>query len=132
MRLVGQADHVQVVHGQLLGLLAALVPQLHGRERQVPQHGHVRVEVKLLKDHGGGLPHQPRPVPGRQLLAVDVDVAAGRLLQKVHAPHRRGLARAGRADDDQLFAFCHLERHVLEYVQVAKELVYVIELNHET
>lgn len=116
--------------GQLLGLLPALVVQLHRRQRQIPQHRHMGIEVKLLKDHGGGAAHQLGSVLRRQLLAVDVHMPAGGGFQKVHAPHGGGLPGAGGPDDGQLFPLPDLQVHVLQNVQVAEIFVNVFQFNH--
>ena len=85
-------QRVPLVLRQLLGLLLGLAVQLHGREGQVFQHRHVRVQVEPLEHHAGGLAHKLGLVFGRQLLSVYVDMAAGGLFQKIHAAHCGGLA----------------------------------------
>ena len=113
IRLIPEADELKIMICQLLRFLLGLVVELHGSQRQVLEHRHVGVEVELLEDH-----------------AHDVDVAAGRLFQKVHAADGRGFAAAGRSDNDQLFALGHLKIHILQDVQVAEILVNVFEFDH--
>ncbi len=62
--------------------------------------------------------------------AVDDDLAARGLLQVVDATDERGLARAGRPDDDELFALLDREVDILENVQVAKVLIQAPNLDH--
>ena len=128
--LVPQAHHVQVVPGQRLGFGAALVVELHGGQGQVPQHGHVGVEVELLEHHGHVVPHHFGLVAGGQLQTVDVHMPAAGLLQEVHAAHRGGLARAGGPDDDQLLALSYLQVNILEHVQFAKVFVDLFQSDH--
>lgn len=104
--------------------------ELHGCQRQVFEHRHVGVEVELLEDHAHVVADDPGLVLVGQLLTVDVDVAAGRLFQKVHAADGGRFAAAGRSDNDQLFALGDLEVHVFEDVQVSEVLVNVFEFDH--
>ena len=115
---------------QLLGLLLCLVVQLHGGEGQVFQNSHVRVQVELLEHHAGGLAHEPGLILPRQLLPVNVNMAAGGLLQKVHAAHRGGLARTGRPDDDQLFALGHFQVDILQNVKISEVFLHMFQLDH--
>ena len=115
---------------QLFGLCLGLVMELHGCQRQVFEHRHVGVEVELLEDHAHVVADDPGLVLVGQLLTVDVDVAAGRLFQKVHAADGGRFAAAGRSDNDQLFALGDLEVHVFEDVQVSEVLVNVFEFDH--
>ena len=115
---------------QLLRFLLGLVVELHGSQRQVLEHRHVGVEVELLEDHAHVVADDLGLVLVGQLLTVDVDVAAGRLFQKIHAADGRGFAAAGRSDNDQLFALGHLKIHILQDVQVAEILVNVFEFDH--
>ncbi len=79
----------------LLGRLAQLQA-----ERHVVVDGHVRVEGVALEDHrdvailGGHVVDQA---------VADVDVALVDLLQAGQQPQARGLAAAGRTDEDQEF-----------------------------
>ena len=115
---------------QLFGLGPGFVVQLHGGQRQIFQHRHVRVEVELLEHHADVFADDLGLILVRQLFAVDVNVAAGGLFQKVHAADGGGFAAAGRANDDQLFALGHFEVHVFQNVQVAEVFVYVFEFDH--
>ena len=87
-------------------------------------------QVELLEDHAHVVADDFGLVLVGQLLTVDVDVAAGRLFQKVHAADGGRFAAAGRSDNDQLFALGDLEVHVFEDVQVSEVLVNVFEFDH--
>ena len=65
-----------------------------------------------------------------QLLSIDVDMAAGGLFQKIHAAHRGGLARAGRPDDDQLFALGHFQVDILQNVKISEVFLHMFQLDH--
>ena len=104
--------------------------ELHRGQRQILQHRHVRVKIELLEHHAGRFPHELGLVFVGQLLPVDVHMAAGRLFQKVHAPHRGGFARTGRPDDDQLFSLGNLKVDVLQNVQIAEIFVYMFQFDH--
>ena len=87
---VGQADDLQhLVHALVDGLLLH-AGDLH-REGDVAAHVALLQEVEVLEDHGDFLPQLAQRLgrEARQVLAVDDDVAAGRLLQKIDAAHER-------------------------------------------
>ena len=128
--LVPQPDHFQIMVRQLLGLLLCFMMQLHGREGQVFEHRHVRIQIELLEHHAGGLPHQLCFVFAGQLLSVDVDMAAGGLFQKVHTAHGSGFARTGWPDDHQLFAFGHFQVDILQNVQITEVFFHMLQLDH--
>ena len=130
IRLIPEANDLKIMICQLLRFLLGLVVELHGSQRQVLEHRHVGVEVELLEDHAHVVADDLGLVLVGQLLTVDVDVAAGRLFQKVHAADGRGFAAAGRSDNDQLFSLSHLKIHILQDVQVAEILVNVFEFDH--
>ena len=130
IRFVPEADDLKIMICQLFGLCLGLVMELHGCQRQVFEHRHVGVEVELLEDHAHVVADDLGLVLVGQLLTVDVDVAAGRLFQKVHAADSGRFAAAGRSDNDQLFALGDLEVHVFEDVQVSEVLVNVFEFDH--
>ena len=68
--------------------------------------------------------------PNVEFVALYVHMSAGRCLQKIHAPHGSGFAGAGRADDNQLLALPYLQINVLQNVEVAEILVYILQFNH--
>ena len=130
MRLLGEADALQVRRSQLLRLILFHPAQLHGGERQVLHHRQVRIEVELLEDHRGILPVEAGARLARHGLPVDEHLASRDLLQPVHAADQRALAGAARPDDDQLFALLHVQVDALEHLQVTKPLVHIPQFNH--
>ena len=105
--------------------------EFHGSQRQILEHGHVRVKIELLEDHADVFADDFGLVLVGQLLTINVDMAAGGFFQEVHAADGRGFAAAGRPDDDQLFAFGNFEVHVLQNVQIPEVLLYVLQFDHE-
>ena len=63
------------------------------------------------------------------LLAIDPDQPAGRVLQAVDAAQKRRLARAAAADDGHHLAVARRQRHALQHVQLAEFLVQVLDMN---
>ena len=80
-------------------------------ERHVLIHGHVRIERIALEDHGDvavsrfGVGH---------IDAADEQPTGGRALQPGRQAQERGLAAAGRADQDDRFAVLKVDRHVAD------------------
>ena len=130
MSFISQSYHIQIMIGQLLRLRFAFLMKLDRRQRQVFQNSHMGIEIKLLKNHGGGLPHQLCFILMGQLLAIDKDMAAGGLLQKIHAPDRSGFSGAGWTDNHQFFPFCNLQIHILQYMQITKIFINIFQFNH--
>ena len=112
--LFGKADHFQIVVGQLLGLLAALVEEFDGRKGEVSEDVQVGVEVELLEDHGGGAANKFGAVLLGELDAVDENLARGGQLKSVHAADSGRFSRSRRTDNDELFAFVDSKIDVLE------------------
>ena len=74
---------------------------------------HMRIERVGLEHHG-----EP-PIGRRHLvdeLAVDQNVAAGRLVETGDHPQKRRFSAAGRADEDDELAVLHLEIDVHEHL----------------
>ena len=120
VRLIRQAHQLQQLVGALLGLVSLDTGQLHG-EAYVPQAGALHQQIEPLEDHGDLPPRRPQLGGGHgvQPLAVDDDLAAGRLLQQVDAPHQRALTGAGHTDDAVNVAVFDGEGDVLESVYPA-------------
>ena len=83
-------------------------------ERHVLAHGHVRVQRVRLEHHGepairGGHVVDPR--------AVDHDVAARDLLEPADHAQERGLAAAGRPDEDDELAIGDREVHAVDHAR---------------
>ena len=121
--LVRQADTLQILHGLRLGLLAALLLQLDGGQREVAHDGHVWIQVELLKHHRRVLSGDGAVVLSGHELTIDANLAGRGLFQPVDRANQRGLARAGRPDEYQLLALLDREVHVLKHMQVAEVLV---------
>ena len=70
------------------------------------QRGALLQQVELLEDHAHGAARLQQLLFGKrpQLLPVHRDRTLGRLFQKIDAPHQRGFARAGQADDAKYLA----------------------------
>ncbi len=88
--------------------------------RHVVVHGHVRIEGVVLEDH------RDVAVLGRQIVddaITDHDLAAGDLLEPGHHAERRGLAAAGRSDEDDELLVPDLEIDVLDRVDLVILLV---------
>lgn len=103
---------------------------LMGREREVAQHGHVRIQVELLEHHGAVRTGHLQVVLLGERRAIDDDLTAGGLLQVIDAADERRLARPRRSDDDDLLALRDREVDVLEDMQVAEVFVQAVYLNH--
>ena len=120
VRLVGQTDALQQLHGFLVGLCLLHQAQTHGGQRDVLLHRQVGEEVEMLEHHAHFLAHMVNVVVG-DFLAVEDDMAAVRLLQTVQAAQKGGFAAAGGADqhnavtlvDGQVHAFQHLKAAVV-------------------
>ena len=50
--------------------------------------------------------------------------------QKIHAADGGGLARTGRPDDHQLFAFGHFQIDILQNVQITEVFLHMFQLDH--
>ena len=131
IRLIPQADYLKIMICKLLRLGLCFVVELHGGQRQVLEHGHVRVEVELLEHHADVLPHDAGLVFVGKLLPVDINMAAGRLLQKIHAADGGRFAAARGSDDDQLLALSHFQVHVFQNVQVPEVFIHMFQFDHE-
>ncbi len=108
---VGEADGLELNAGLGLGVLAGEAADADQGLGDVAEGGHVRPEVELLEDHADVAAHRADGAGGQahalarraegvaEGLAVDLDQAAGRLLEEGDAAEQRRLARARRADD---------------------------------
>ena len=91
-------------------------------------------EPEVLED-GADLAAQPRHLPAGEpvdLLAGDVDPAAGRSRLAQHQPQERRLARAGGADEEDELALLDVDGHVVEgrSALTGVGLVDLLEANH--
>ena len=128
----GHAHLVQVLHGQVLGLLLVLLQDLGLAHHAIFQHGHVVEEVEGLEHHphpgavGGGA-----PLLGENVLPMEEDLPAGGDLQQVDAPQQGGLAGARGPNDGGHVPGLHRKVDVLEHLVLAEGLGQVVYLqNH--
>ncbi len=139
----GQRDALLLAAGQLAGPPLGEAVELHqaqGIERRVAstsalarrrtreREGHVLGDAHV-REQGVALEHHAdvalvRRQAGHRA-AVEQDLAAGRVLEAGDHVERRGLARAGGAEEGQELALAHVERHVMDGGEVAIALVQV-------
>ena len=124
LRLLGDADAAQELHGLLLGLGLRRVQDLDRAHGHVLEDGLVGEEVEALEHHADlGAQRGELLALLRQRLALDEDLAGVDGLEAVDGAAERGLARAGRADDHDHLALVDGEVDVLEHVELAVVLV---------
>ncbi len=91
-----------------LGFRVACHPEA---EAHIVGDGHVRIERI-------GLKHHSHAAIGRldivHALAADRKLPAGDVLEAGDHPQKRGLAAAGRADEDDQLALFHLQRNAVD------------------
>src|SRR5690606_7873953 len=132
--LVGQADARQQLLGSTLDLGPGGDPEPDRRLHDVLAHGHVREQVELLEHHADGAPLRGHlalaqlvqlavAFPVADQLPVHPDPAGVDLLQVVDAAQQRGLAGAGRSDDDGHLAGADVQVDAFEHLQGAEPLV---------
>src|SRR5262249_678513 len=86
-------------------------------ERDVVDHPAVREQTEVLEHHGRRVAPelaQIRAAQRHHVLAVDLDLAGGRLDQPDERPHERRLPRAGEAHDNDDLARPDVEREVAD------------------
>ena len=109
-RKAHQPDHLARPH-----LAPLAIDTLHlQREGHVVEHGKVRQEREVLKDHAHLVTPYLRHLGlgcGEQVLAVEQYLARRRLDQSRQAAHQRGLARTGQAHDDEDLAAPNAQVH---------------------
>ena len=115
IRLVGQANALQQLHGLSVGLILLLQTQLNGGQSDVLLHRHMGEEVEMLEHHA----HFPAVEVDVHLFvgdvhAVEVDVSAGGDLQQVQAPQQSRLTGTGGADDGNHLALLDGEGAVVK------------------
>ena len=90
------------------------------------QHGPLLQQVEALENHSDGRTFKSSFGKPGQILSVQQHLAAGGFLQQVYAPHQRGFARAGKADDAEYLAVVYGEVYVLQRLHRLPELLYVL------
>ena len=95
-------------------------------EADIAAHAHMRIERVGLEDHR-------QAALGRRHVddvdAVDEDLAGGHVLQAGDQAKQRGLAAAGRTDEDDERAVVDLEIDIVDDVNAAEALVDALELD---
>src|SRR5699024_3056916 len=132
----GDAHALLLAAGELLRVAPALIRQPHEPQQlgdarlafglrhalqlqrvgDVAGHGAGGEQVELLEDHAdvGAQRAHLRFLQRDDVLPIEQDLAAGRLVQAVDLAHQRGLARAGVADDAHDGARLDGDVHVLQ------------------
>ena len=126
--LVRDVDLDQEIHRDPLRLRAGAPACPDRRQRDVLQHGHVRVEVELLEDHADVSP-EPRQIEAGRLHVAPVHGQPSRLdrLESVHAADQCALPRAAGPTHHEDLAACDFQIDVLEDVELAEPLVHPLE-----
>src|SRR5690606_18345640 len=94
-------------------------------KREVLQDGQVREEVEVLEHHAHFAAHFVDALEiGRQLGAVDDDLAFLMLFEAIDAADQGGLARTGRTGNDDALAAHHPEVNVPQNVEIAVPFVH--------
>ena len=113
--LLGHADLFQQFHRLFPGLFLSGMPERHGGEDDVFQHGLVFEEIEALEHHAHLLAQEVQPGPlGHDVFAVHPDFTAGGRFQHVDGPQQGALAGAGRADDADDLSPADLAVHILQ------------------
>ena len=132
VRLLGNLHALQVFHRgrDRLGLRRFAHP--YRRERAVFQHGQVREQIEVLKNHADFLADgfNVFQVVG-QFHPVHDDVALLVLLQAVDAADHRGFARAGGPANHDALAAAHLQVDVLQDMELAVPLVHGLNFDRQ-
>ena len=105
--------------------------RLHGRERDVAAHGHVREQVEVLEHHAHLAAHGVDIHLRVGDLRTGKGNGAGRwLLEQVQAAQERRLTGAGGADDDHVFTGADMLGNVIEHEVVAERFGQVFNVDH--
>ena len=131
VRLVRQTDTRKQLERTLVRLFIGHDLELDRCQLDILAHGQVREQVELLEHHAHTAAHQiDVRVLGGNVLSLEDNLAAGRLLEQVQAAQKGRLARAGRADDYDLLALLDMLVDTLEHLMVAKGFVQVFNVDH--
>ena len=90
-----------------------------GAHLEVLQHRHLGKDDAALRDVGQAARQHLIGPEARDVLAVEHDAAAGRVHEAHHGLEGGGLARAVGADDADDLAAAHVERDVMQDVDLA-------------
>ena len=131
VRLVRQTDARKQLERTLVRLLVAHDLELDRSELDVFLDRQMREQVELLEHHAHAAAHQIDVGLLRgDVLALKDDLAARRLLEQVQTAQESRLARAGRTDDNDLFALLDMLVDALENLMVAIRLVQIFNVDH--
>ena len=131
---VGEPDLVEQLHARSRASSGDLPVHLHRRQHDVLERAHVREQVEVLEHHPDVGAHRADVLLARRLEpvavllvvevpATDLDGAAVGSLEGHDHPQDRGLARAGRPDDDHPLAGRDVEVELAQDHVVAEGLV---------
>src|SRR6185503_7208844 len=128
---VRDADAIQQFFGNLSGFLAGGLFYLRRRERNIFQHGHVRVEVERLKNHAHVGPQAYGVEPWiAYRAAVDDDIAGLDGFEPIDAADQCALAAAARAAHHDDVSRCDGQIDVLEDMKRAKPFIDLVKFDH--
>ena len=131
IRLLGNADALQLLHCDAVGLFLGALAHEPLCNRHVLQHRQVRKQVELLEHHADLGPHVVDVgALVLQMHAVDVDAAAGGHFEVVDAAQNRALARPARADDNHDFAALDVEIDAFNGLYAAEVFVQSVNDNN--
>src|SRR3546814_5759025 len=131
MAAVGEADLGEQRGGLLEGFLLARPAHLPRSEGDVLQRRHLREEIELLEYHAGFLADQPNlRAAGLHADAVDDEIAAVDLLQRVDAAQQCRLAGTGGADEHHHFAGLDGEIHLAKSEEHTSELQSLMRISY--
>ena len=125
---LAQPHLLQLLLGNARGLLLVAVQHLLLRQHDVSLGREVREQVEVLEHHAHFGAHLVDVGLLRGDLGVlEEDAAARGLLQQVHAAQKRGLARAGRAQDHHHLAAADVQVDAAQHLVVAERLAQVLD-----
>ena len=128
---VGQADAGKELVRLCIRLRLRHELRLHGRERDILAHGHVRKQVEVLEHHAHLAAHGVDiHLRVGDLRAGKGDGTGRRLLEQVQAAQERRLAGAGGADDDHVFAGADVLGNIIEHEVVAERFGQMFNVDH--
>ena len=118
----------QMLHRNFFSLGLAHLFERDGRKRAVVEHIHVVEQVKALEHHTDVLTQFVNVAAlGREILAVEPDVARVRGLEQVEAAQEGRLARTRGADDGDDLAGVNGQVDALEHLERAEALAQALD-----
>lgn len=118
----------QMLHRDLLGLGLAHLFERDGRKCAVAEHIHVVEQVKALEHHADVLTQFVNVAAlGREVLAMEPDMARVRSLEQVEAAQEGRFARTRGADNGDDLAGVNGQVDALEYLERAEALAQALD-----